>query len=113
MHLFDKEYELFDVKDITSYEGEEFTHSVTFDKGGCTNLSATGICKVYDKRPYTCDAFNCGVLVKYKKGEYDYEKCKQLIQLVKNDDRKVWVEEFDKGSEKGGNKNLNTSITEN
>ena len=85
MHLFDKEYELFDVKDITSYEGEEFTHSVTFDKGGCTNLSATGICKVYDKRPYTCDAFNCGVLVKYKKGEYEpkhYHKVATEITII-------------------------------
>ena len=98
IHLFDKEYELFDVKDITSYEGQDFTHSVTFDGGGCTNLTSNGICRVYDKRPYTCRTFECGVLVKYKTGEYDYDKSKRLIQLVKNGDQKVWREEFEKDS---------------
>jgi hypothetical protein len=37
-------------------------------------------------------------LVKYKTGEYDYDKSKQLIQLVKNGDMKVWREEFEKDS---------------
>ena len=71
---------------------------MTFDRGGCTNLTPNGICRVYDKRPYTCRKFECGVLVKYKKGEYDYDKSKRLIQLVKNGDIKVWREEFEKDS---------------
>ena len=36
--------------------------------------------------------------LKYKTGEYDYDKSKRLIQLVKNGDQKVWKEEFEKGS---------------
>tara|TARA_B110000483_G_scaffold163230_1_gene193408 strand:- start:40 stop:426 length:387 start_codon:yes stop_codon:yes gene_type:complete len=98
IHLFDKEYELFDVKNITTYENKVYTHSVTFKTGGCTNLGSNGECKVYDKRPRTCKSFNCGVLLNYQSGNYTLNKALHLIKEVKDGNRIIWKEEFLQGS---------------
>lgn len=51
----------------------------------CEHFEGCNGCKIYNKRPFTCQQYKCSVLRAFEDGKLSYEESLEFINPLKND----------------------------